>query len=75
MISRLRDNFAIISEWFYENFIVDADKCYFLTVGFNDSFLDFSFDDTTIENFTEKKITGIVIDNKLNFKSHLKNVC
>ena len=52
--------------------VLNTDKCHFLTVGFNDPFPDFSFDNTTIENVTAEKILGIVIDNKLSFKSHLK---
>ena len=30
---------------------------------------------TTNKNVTVKKILGIVIENKLDFKSHLKNIC
>ena len=42
--SRLRHDFKIITEWFYEKYMVlNADKCHFLTVGFNEPFLDFSF--------------------------------
>ena len=62
-----------MSEWFYKNYVVlNADKSHFPTVGFNEPFPDFSFIDTTIENVTEEKILGIIIDNKVNFKSHLK---
>ena len=33
---------------FYENYIVlNADKCNFLTLGFNELFSDFSFNDST----------------------------
>ena len=72
VISRLRRNVAIMSEWFYENYMVlNAAKCYFLTVGFYEPFPDFSFNDTSIENVIEEKILGIVTD-MLNFKSHLK---
>ena len=75
VISRLRHDFAI-SEWFYEHYMVlNADKCHFLTVYFNKPFPDFSFNDTAVENVTKEKILGIVIDNKLNLKSHLKNIC
>ena len=71
MISRLRHDFAIISEWFYKiNMVLKADKCHFLTVGFNEPIPDFSLNNTTIKNVTKEKILGIVIDNKLNFKSH-----
>ena len=73
VIGRLRHDFAIISEWFYENYtVLNADKCHFLTVGFNEPFSVFSFNDTTVENASEEKMLGIVIDNKLNFRSHLK---
>ena len=76
VMSRLRHAFAIISEWFYENYMdLNADKCHFLTVGLNEPLPDFSFNDTTVENIIEEKILGIVIDKKLNFKSHLKNTC
>ena len=65
VISRLRRDFAWLSEWFYENYMVrNADKCHFLTVSFNEPFSDFSFSDTT-ENVTDEKIVGIVIDNTL----------
>ena len=75
MISRHRPEFVIISEWFYENCVIlNAGRCHFLNVGFNEPFPDFLFKDTTNENVTEEKILAIVIDNKLSFKSHLKNV-
>ena len=33
VISRFRPDFAIISEWFHENYIVlNADKCHFMSV-------------------------------------------
>ena len=70
VISRLRHDFAIISEWFYENYmLLNPEKCHFLTLGFNKSSPDFSFENTIIKNVTEEKILGIVIDNNLNFKS------
>ena len=73
VISRIGYNFAIISKWFYENYmLLNPDKCHFLTLSFNKPFPDFSFENTIIKNFTEEKILGIVIDNNLNFKSHMK---
>ena len=76
VIRRLRHNFAIISEWLYENYMVlNPDKCRFLTLGFNKPFSDFSFENTIINNINEEKILGIVIENNLNFKSHTKKIC
>ena len=73
MVSELRHVFVTISEWFYENYILlNADKCHSITVSFNEPFPDFSVSYTAIGNITDEKVFGTVIDNKLNFKSHLK---
>ena len=55
--------------------VLNAGKCNFLAVGFNKLFTDFSFKINIIKNVTEKKILVIVIDNNLNFKSHMKKIC
>ena len=55
--------------------IINPDKCYFFTLGFQDAQLNFSYDNITMKNVSEEKILGITIDNKLTFKSHLKNIC
>ena len=76
VISRFRHDFAIILKWFYENCVVlNPNKCHFLTLDFNKPFPDFSFENTITKNVTEEKILGIVIDYKLNFKSHIKKIC
>ena len=65
--SRLRHDFVIISEWFCQKYMVlNANKCHFLTLGFNEAFPNFSFNDTMIKNVTEENILRIVIDKKLN---------
>ena len=46
-----------------------------LTLGFNKPFADFSFENTIIKSVTEEKILGKVIDNDVNFKSHMKKIC
>ena len=75
VINRLRHNFGIISEWFYENYTaLCPDKCHFLTLGFNKPITDFFLENTIIKNIREEKILGIVIDNNLNFKSHMKKI-
>ena len=55
--------------------VLNPDKCRFLTLGFNKPFPDFAFENTIIKNVTEEKILEIVIDNNLNFKSHMKKTC
>ena len=36
--------------------VLNADKCHFITVGFNDPFPDLSLKDTTVGNVTEENI-------------------
>ena len=63
-------------KWFSEDFMtLNPDNCYFLTVGFQDTQSNFSYDNITIKNLSEDKILGITTDNKLTFKSHLKIIC
>ena len=51
--------------------VLNPNKCHFLTLGVNKALPDFSFENV-IKNVTREKILGIVIDNNLNFKSHMK---
>ena len=55
--------------------VLNPDKCHLLTIGFNKPFPDFSFENTIIKKVTKEKTLGIVIDNRLNFKSHMKKIC
>ena len=55
--------------------ILNPDKCYCLFAGFQDAQHYFSYDNITIKNVSEEKILDITINNKLTFKSHLKNIC
>ena len=55
--------------------LLNSNKCHFLTLGFNKPFRDFSFENTIIKNVTEEKILGMIIDNNVNFKSLMKNIC
>ena len=74
--NKLKQDFSKISKWFYKNvMILNPDKCYCLFVGFQDGQHYFSYDNITIKNVSEEKILDITINNKLTFKSHLKNIC
>ena len=54
--------------------VLNPDKSHFLTLSFNKPFPDFSLENTIIKKVTEEKILEIVIDNNLNFKSHMKKI-
>ena len=59
----------------YLFFILNPDNCYFLTLGFQDAQPNLFYNNLTFKNVSEENILGITIDNKLTFKSHLKNIC
>ena len=76
VICKLTQDFSKIFKWFYKNFmILNPDKCYSLTLGFQDAQPKFSYDNIKIKKVSEEKILSIAIGNKLTFKSHLKNIC
>ena len=71
-----RGDFQIVTKWFYENYMVlNSGKCHFMCLGKNTEKETYFFNNTEIKNSSEEKNLGITIDNKLKFKSHVKNLC
>ena len=53
----------------YENFMVlNPDKCYFLTLGFQNAQQKFSYDNVTIKNVSKEGILRTNIDKNLTLK-------
>ena len=72
----LRQDSQIITKWFYENYMVlNSGKCHFMCLGQNTVNEIFVYDNTEMKNSKEEKILRLIIDNKLRFKSHAKNIC
>ena len=72
----LRSSFNTVHQWFYENYMVlNAEKCHFMCLGNNTENETFLFNSILMENCKEQKILGVMIDNKLNFKSHISELC
>ena len=72
----LRNSFDTVHQWFYENYMVlNAGKYHFICLGNNTKNETFLFHNILMENSKEKKILGVIIDNKLNFKSHVSELC
>ena len=72
----LRSSLDTVHQWFYENYVVlNAGKCHFMCLGNNTENETFLFHNILIENSKEQKILGVIIDNKLNFKSHISELC
>ena len=61
---------------FYENFMVlNAGKYHFMYLGNSIVTKTFLFHNILMENSKEQKILGVIIDNKLNVKSHISEIC
>ena len=72
----LRQDFEIVTKWFYENYIIlNSGKCHFTCLRQNRVNETFVFDNTNIKNSKEEKILGVIIDIKLRFKNHVENLC
>ena len=72
----LLNDFNIVTEWFFENYMVlNTGKCHFTCLGKNTENETFTFKDTIMNNSKEEKILGIIIHNRLTFSSHIRELC
>ena len=72
----LRQDFEIVIKWFFENcMVLNSGKCHFMCLGQNTVNGIFVYDSIEMKNSKEEKILGVIIDNKLGFKSHVKKLC
>ena len=55
--------------------VLNAGKRHFMNLGSNTENETFLFYSILIENSKEQKIIGVIIDNKLNFQSHISELC
>ena len=77
VICNLRQEFFILSNWFYDNYLVlNPGKCHFMLFGIkeNEQF-DLICNDITLKHRSQEKILGVAIDNKLSFDEHIVNIC
>ena len=75
-ICNLRQEFSILSNWFYDNYMVlNPGKCHFMLFGVkeNEQF-DLLCNDIILKHSSHKKNIGVAIDNKLSFDEHI-NIC
>ena len=72
----LRQDFKIVTKWFYENYMVlNSGKNHFMCLGQNTVNETFIYNNIEMKNSKEEKILGAIIDNELRFKSHVKSLC
>ena len=54
--------------------VLNSGKCHFMCLCKNAENETYFFNNTEMKNSNEEKILGIIIDNKLKFKSHVKKL-
>ena len=63
-------------KWFSKNHMaLNSGKCHFMCLGKDTRNETFIFKGLVMKNSKKQKILGFTIDNKLTFKSHIKNLC
>ena len=73
---KLQSDFLVLDKWFFNNFFVlNSEKCHFMTLGTPNALPSFKCKDITIKNSASEKLLGVIIDNKLDFTEHLNTVC
>ena len=69
-------DFNAVMKWFSKNHMaLNAGKCHFTCLGKDTRNETFIFKGLVMKNSKKQKILGFTIDNKLTFKSHIKNLC
>ena len=73
----LRQEFSILSSWFYDNYMVlNPGKCHFMLFRVKESEqFDLICNDITLKHSSHEKSLGVTIDNKLSFHEHIINIC
>ena len=82
VLERLETDALILSKWFPENFMkLNAGKCHLLTFGTNQDDIKIKIGEAIVEESSEEKLLGVIIDTNLNFslkfmqKSQPKTAC
>ena len=69
-------DFDAVTKWFYENdMTLNAGKCHLMCLRKDTGNETFNFKGSVMKNRKDQTILGVTIDNKLTFKSHIKNLC
>ena len=68
-------DFEIVTKWLSGNYtVLNSGKCYFMCLRQNTTNEPFVCYITEMKNSKEEKILEVIIDNKLTFKSQVKNL-
>ena len=76
VLELLETDALVLSKWFPENFMkLNEGKCHLLTFGTSQDDIKITLGEAIVKESSEEKLLGVTIDKKLNFKSHVSNLC
>ena len=77
VISRLEIDSALSSKWFCDNYMeLNEDKYHLITIGTNHAdAVSIKICSSTIHESNQEELLGVIIDNKLTFEDHIRNLC
>ena len=72
----LEMDFMILHKWFHENHMVlNPGKCHYIVIGDDDPSHKTILNNNEIASSNEENLLDILLDNKLNFDSHITSLC
>ena len=76
IMNSLSHGFTILSNWFYNNFMVlNPDNCSFILLGVDGELqTNLVCGNEILKNSKQENVLGVTIDNKLNCATHLSNI-
>ena len=76
VLERLESDALVLSTWSPEKYMkLNKGKCHLLTFGKIQSNIKIKIVEAVVEESSEEKLLGIILDKKRNFKSHISSVC
>ena len=65
-----------LHKWFHENYMVlNSDKCHYVVIGDNEPSIKITLNNNEIASSNKENPSGILLDSKLNFDSHITSIC
>ena len=77
--SKLQNTLNIINEWMYKNqMTINIEKSNYMIIDMSNRYpnnLNVNLGENQLKRNSEIKILGVIFDEKLNFKTHINNIC
>ena len=76
VVAKLENDALVISEWFPNNRMkLNEDKCHLMIFGGKSNEVSVKIGEASVKESKEEKLLGIIFDQTLSFKQHVKTLC